>query len=255
MLPNLGKWYERIIHKRLLKWCHEKNIYVDEQSAFTAERRLQPRIISLIEDIRLTITACNRPALCIFVDFLSVFDRMWFPVLISTLYKLEMPLSYIKWVTSWLKNRTLAIHYGDTVSRIINMKVGAPQGSILAATLFRLHVHFLPQAFFQLTTHFFANDLAILITGALDKKFSLNIIELEERAKYAMKVLEKYSENSLLPVNTNKTKALLFHNVVVPKIPKIEYKNQRIESVRTFKYLGVTNTKTGLGKLYRKQIK
>ncbi|CAM4867060.1 unnamed protein product [Rotaria socialis] len=248
LLPNIGKWYERIIHKRILKWCHEQNIYVDEQSGFTAERRLQTRIISLIEDIRLTITACNRPALCIFVDFLSAFDNMWFPALISTLYKLEMPLSYIKWIASWLQNRTLAIHYGDTISRTINMKVGAPQGSILAATLFRLHVHFLPSAFFQLTTHLFADDLAILITGSLEKKFSLNIIELEERAKHAMNILKKFSENNLLPVNINKTKALLSHNIVAPKMPKIEFKNKKIEFVNSFRYLGVTITqKLGWG--------
>ena len=240
LLPNLGKWYERIIHSRMLKWCYEKNTYDDEQSGFTSERRLQSRIISLIEDIRLTITACNRPTLCMFVDFLSAFDKMWFPALISTLYKLEMSLSYIKWIISWLQNRTLAIHYGDTISRTISMKVGAPKGSILVATLFRLHAHFLPHTLFRLTTHLFADNLAILITGALDKKFSVNMIELEERAKEAMKILEKYSEDNLLSVNTNKTKALRFHDVVTPRIPIIEYKNHRIEFVRSFKYLGVT---------------
>ncbi|CAF3370591.1 unnamed protein product, partial [Rotaria sp. Silwood2] len=154
---------------------------------------------------------------------------MWFLALIPTLYKLEMPVSYIKWIASWLQNRTLAIHCGDIISRTINTKVGAPQGSILAATLFRLHIRFLPSVFFQLTTHLFTDDLAKLITGSLEKKFSLNIIELEERAKHAMIILEKFSENNLLPVNINKTKALLSHNVVVPKIPKIKYKNQQIE--------------------------
>ncbi|CAF3819331.1 unnamed protein product, partial [Rotaria magnacalcarata] len=100
--------------------------------------------------------------------FEDTFDRMWFAALISTLYKLEMSLSYIKWIASWLQNRTLAIHYGDTISRTINMKVGAPQGSILAAPFFRLHLHFLPSVFFQLTTQPFADDLAILITGSLE---------------------------------------------------------------------------------------
>ncbi|CAF1677087.1 unnamed protein product [Rotaria magnacalcarata] len=170
LLPNLGKWYERIIHKRIQKWCKEKNIYVDEQSGFTSERRLQTRIISIIEDIRQTITACNRPALCIFVDFLSAFDKIWFPALISTLHELDMPLPYIKWIASWLQNRTIAIHYGDKISRTISMKVGAPQGSILAATLFRLHIHFLPSLFFKFTTHLFADDLAILLSGALHSK-------------------------------------------------------------------------------------
>ncbi|CAF4425985.1 unnamed protein product, partial [Rotaria magnacalcarata] len=255
LLPNLGKWYERIMHKRILKWCKDMNIYVNEQSGFSPERRLQARIIPLIEDLRQTITACNRPSLCIFVDFLSAFDRMWYPALIQTLIEIDMPLNYTKWITSWLKNRTIAIHYGDSTSRTINMNVGAPQGSILAATLFRLHIHFLPRAFFKVTTHLFADDLAIVISGQLDKKFSENIIEIEERVKYVMKVLEEYSENIILPVNINKTKALLCHNVVAPKIPKIEYKKQKIEIVKSFKYLGVTLTqKLGWGKYIDEKI-
>ncbi|CAF3397386.1 unnamed protein product [Rotaria socialis] len=64
LLPNVGKWYERIIHTRILNWCEQNNIYVDEQSGLTSHRRLQTRIISLVEDIKLTITACNRPRTC-----------------------------------------------------------------------------------------------------------------------------------------------------------------------------------------------
>ncbi len=62
-------------------------------------------------------------------------------------------------------------------TRIILMRIGASQGSIMAATLFRLHVHFLP--FFSLTSHMFADDLAIQISGDLEKRFSLNVMELE----------------------------------------------------------------------------
>jgi len=256
LLPNLGKWFERIIHKRIINWCEENNIFVDEQSGFTSNRRLQTRIISLIEDMRLTITACNRPALAIFVDFMSAFDRMWYPSLISSLIKLEMPLSYIKWIAEWLNNRSLSIHDGNTFSRNIKMEVGAPQGSILAATLFRLHIHFLPSIFCQVTSHLFADDLAILMAGSLEKKFSLNIIDLEERANKTMKMLEKYADDNLLPVNVQKTKFLLVHNVISPSLPKIKYKNKKVEYVNTFKYLGVTiTTKLGWGKYIDDKLK
>ena len=256
LLPNLGKWYERIIHRRILKWCDNFNIFVDEQSGFTSQRRLQTRILSLIEEIRLTISACNRPALVIFVDFMTAFDRMWFPSLISTLSELNMPLPYIKWISSWLKNRTISIHHGDSISREISVQVGAPQGSVLAATLFRLHIHFLPSIFFNLVTHLFADDLAILITGTLENKFSSNVVYLEERAKKAMIILEKYADSKLLPVNVNKTKAILVHNIISPNLPTVKYKDQNIEFVPSFKYLGVPITsKLGWGKYIDQKLK
>jgi hypothetical protein len=59
LLSNLGKLFEKIIHNRILKWCKDKGVYVDEQSGFTPERRLQTRILSLVEDLRLTVAACN----------------------------------------------------------------------------------------------------------------------------------------------------------------------------------------------------
>jgi len=246
LLPNIGKWFERIIHNRLITWCNEQNTYIDEQSGFTAGRRLQTRILSLVEDLRLTVAACNRPALVLFVDFLSAFDKMWYPALIINLKKLGLPIPLLKWIYNWLQKRTFSIHFGEVYSHIIPMYVGAPQGSVLAATLFRLHVHFLPSFFFSLTSHMFADDLAIQICGDLEKKFSLNILELEARAKSTLERLGKFADDMILPVNTNKTKALLVHNVVAPSKPKIEYRGQLIEYVRDLKYLGV-NICTKLG--------
>jgi hypothetical protein len=83
---------------RILKWCGDKGIYLDEQSGFTSGRRLHTRILSLVEDLRLTTAANNRPALVIFVDFMSAFDRMWHPALISTLLKLDFPLPLLRWI-------------------------------------------------------------------------------------------------------------------------------------------------------------
>ncbi|CAF4194733.1 unnamed protein product [Rotaria magnacalcarata] len=208
LLPNIGKLYERIVHQRIVSWCYAKNIYIDEQSGFTAGRRLQTRILSLIEDLRLTVAACNRPALVIFVDFLSAFDKMWYPALIANLKTSGMPTALLKWIYNWLQNRTLSINFGEAYSRTIPIFVGAPQGSVLAATLFRLHVHFLPSRFLALTSHMFADDLAIQISGDLDKKFSKTIAELEARAKVTLERLGKFSDDIILPININKTKAL-----------------------------------------------
>jgi len=232
-----------------------QGIYTDEQSDFTPNRRLQTHILSICEDLRLTIAADNRPALVIFIDFLSAFDKMWYPVLIANLIELDMPLPLIKWIFQWLQGRTMAIDYGDSISKHIEIQIGAPQGSVLAATLFRLHIHFLPKYFFRFCSHLFADDLALLLKGALEKKLSQNILELEEQAKIAMKILSTFSENFLLPVNVKKTKAILIHSAVAPSEPKVFFQNEPIEIVPCFRYLGVEiRTKLGWGRYINSRV-
>jgi hypothetical protein len=63
--------------------------------------------LSIWEDLRLTVAANNRPALLIFVEFLSAFDKMWYPVLIVNLIELDMPLTLIKWIYQWLQGRNI----------------------------------------------------------------------------------------------------------------------------------------------------
>jgi hypothetical protein len=255
-VPNIAKWFERIVRNRILEWCNNQNIAIDEQSGFMKGRRLETRILSRGENLRLTIAACNRPALTIFVDFLSASDRMWYPELIKNLNDLGMPLPLLKWVHFWLQNRYMYISFGEANSRIFKMNLGAPQGSVLAATLLRLHIHFLPSYLIDCTFHLFADDLAIVISGSLEKRFSLNINEIQEKANEVMNKLEKFSSDLLLPVNVAKTKAMLVHSVVSPTYPKIQCMNQNIEYVKTFKYLGAyISMKLGWGIFINERIR
>jgi hypothetical protein len=246
--PNLSKLFERCLHTKILKWCESKGIYIEEQSGFTPNRWLQTRIFTICEDIRITTAAPNRPALGISVDFKTAFDMMWHSVLITNLLKLDMPVNLVRYIYEWLKGRSMHVQHGEVYSRKISINVGTPQCSVLAATLFRLHLHFLPKIFMQFNTHLLADDLAILIKGSIEKKLSRNIVQLEEHAKIAMTALEKFSKDILLPFNIGQTKAMLFHNVVSPQHPNVYFMNQKIEYVDKFKYRGIElRTKLGWG--------
>jgi len=65
----------------------------------------------------------------------------------------------------------MKIQYGEATSRKINIHIGVPQGSVLAAALFRLCLHFLPKLFLRFNTHLFADDLAILTKSPLKKDY------------------------------------------------------------------------------------
>ena len=205
--------------------------------------------------MKLTIAACNRSALVLFIDFSTAFDRLWWPALFHTLKKLEMPIEFRKWIFIWLQNRWMRVYHCAAKSRLFSVQVGAPQGSVLAALLFRLHLHFLPVHFPLSVNHLFADDLTIIMKEASKKRLSDNIKDLQCQAKIVLKELENFSENYLLPVNVAKTKAMLVHNAINVSKPEIEYKGVPIEYVTNFKCLGVhIGTKLGWSKFIDERL-
>ena len=136
------------------------------------------------------------------------------------------------------------------------MAIGAPQGSVIAATRFRLHIHFLYKYINEAIFHLFADDSVLIFPGSLEKKFSINIPELEAQAARVMIQLENFSNDYRLPVNVTKTKAMLIHSVVSPLFPKVFYQQQSIDFVKKFKYLGgVLTVKLGWGYYIRDRLK
>ena len=88
----------------------------------------------------------------------------------------KMPLELRRWICDWLQERSMFISHGEARSRTFRVCVGAPQGSVLAALLFRLHIHFLPSYLAQATTHLYADDLTMIFPGTIERRFSDNVV-------------------------------------------------------------------------------
>ena len=97
------------------------------------------------------------------------------------------------------------------------MKLGTPQGSLLGATLFRIHILLLlPKYLFGTMFHLFVDDLIIILVPSIENKFSENGKELEQRAANTLTKLANFAGDLLLPINVAKTKAMLVHKVAAP---------------------------------------
>lgn len=123
LLRNLAKVYERIIVERIEQWHGNQGIHVDEQSGFTARRRLQTRIVSTISDLRLTVAACNRPVLALFVHLSTASERLRWPVLMNTLERLDMPLGILKWIFNRLESRKRVVSHGHGKARLLGLSL------------------------------------------------------------------------------------------------------------------------------------
>jgi hypothetical protein len=96
----------------------------------------------------------------------------------------------------------------------------------------------------------------MLVKGTIERRLSDNIKYVQDQATVVLKSLEKFAEDHILPVNVNKTKAMLVHSAVAVEKPEIMYQYNKIDYVKRFKCLGIEiGTKLGLGKHIEDRLK
>ena len=72
-LSCISKCYTSIINERLVKYCDENQILVDEQNGFRKHRSCNDHLFSLTSIIR-NILATNMSIYCAFIDMEKAFD-------------------------------------------------------------------------------------------------------------------------------------------------------------------------------------
>ena len=70
------------------------------------------------------------------LDVQKAFDTMWHDGLRLKLTTLKFPITLIRWISDFLRNRKAKVKCNDQLSTNIDIKAGAPQGSALSHMAF-----------------------------------------------------------------------------------------------------------------------
>jgi hypothetical protein len=98
------------------------------------------------------------------LDIEKVFDTTWHPGLLYKQSELQLPISLIKLIASFLTNRNFKVSVDGKLSSPRKVAAGVPQGSVLASVLYNLYINDAPAAagihfaWFEDDTHVYATE-------------------------------------------------------------------------------------------------
>ena len=105
------------------------------------------------------------PTTMIFFDAKKVFNSVWDIGVLHKAMNDGLPAIFIRFLRSWLTNRTLQVRIGQTLSKTVCLKSGVPQGSELAPIIWNYYTGDIPTTISpHRDTAVYADDTVVAVT-------------------------------------------------------------------------------------------
>lgn len=198
-LSCIPKLFEKIIYDCIELSCRQ--IISPSQHGFVKGRSTTTNLLEFVSEIIMKMQNGFQTD-AVYIDFSKAFDRVNHNVLLYKLASMGFADWFIKWIQSYLTNRTQFVMFNETMSNVIPATSGVPQGSHLGPLLFVL----------------FVNDLANVISYsrilmyADDVKLYLHYKDPHDSAQLQsdLNSLHNWSLQNDMAINFSKCKTMTF---------------------------------------------
>ena len=162
----------------------------------------------------------------------KAFDAVWHNSLLKKLHDMELPSDILKIISSFLTDRTIQVKIGNTLSEVVQLLAGTPQGSILSPLLFILFVNDIAVTQTCQVTQY-ADDIAIYTSHH-------NLRYLEAHLQKQVDKLEDWYEDWFIKLNAKKTQLMIITRQNSRKRIPITVRNNQVEIQDSAVLLGTT---------------
>ena len=234
-----------LVKKRLEEEAEEKDLLPESQGGFRKGRGTAEQVFTLAKMVEKVVQE-KKCMFAVFVDLKAAYDSVPRGKLVSCLERLGVSDSVIEWVARVYKETWIVPSVNGNESEGLRVNVGLRQGCPLSPLLFNLYVSELEHVLklgqaggvvmgkTKVWMLAYADDMVL---------FAKSMNELRE----VLSRVEKYFDRRGLVLNASKTKWMKFRNKGRRgKEEWLKWKEEMIERVSVFKYLGVWISETGM---------
>ena len=202
----LGKLIERVVGIRLEKHMKDNNLNSDYQYGYKKCHSTETLLLKVANDLLLSCDS-NLPSIVLLLDLSAAFDTVDQSKLLQILqHEIGIEGTALKWLESFLCDRTQKVKIGDSYSKEAVLRYGVAQGSVLGPPLFNIYIRSLPKEIQAIFAIFgFADDHQLL------KTFMpiFQVHALGEDIQNCFDVISKWMNEYFLRLNASKTKILI----------------------------------------------
>ena len=201
------KVFERMIGDRIRHIAESNNWLHPSQAGFRKGLSCEDQITRVIQKINDGLNKSPpENSVLVLLDFSKAYDTVWRQRLLLTLAEKGLPITYVKWLRSFLDNRQARVRFNNSVSPNKTFHQGLPQGSVLAPLLFICYINTLAELLPEKNLNcLFADDVAAVAT-CRDK------IQATRDAQEAVDVVSSWSKAMKLSLNATKSEVSFFSN-------------------------------------------
>ena len=191
------------MHNIVNNFLYKNDIIYKYQFGFRKKHSTQHAIITLVDRITSSLDSGNL-VIGVFLDLKKAFDTVDHQILTKKLFSYGIRGNTLKWFQSYLTDRSQYVTYDGIESKVLPIKYGVPQGSILGPLLFIIYMNDIFNVSNFLFTILYADDTCV----TLDGKSLENLITLMNQELHLLYI---WLQSNKLTLNVQKTYYIIFH--------------------------------------------
>ncbi len=239
----LCKVFTNVLQIRLLSFLSENNLLSENQAAAQPGKSTSDHIFTIKSVINRYLTLYKKDVYCCFVDFAKAYDSVWRDGLFLKLLRSGINGKYYNIIKNMYSNTISSIKLPGGQTEFFKTNVGIRQGDGLSPLLFCLYIDDMANIFDSSCDPCFIHNKKISHLLYADDLIIFS--ETQVGLQNAMNKLDIFCKKWKLQINNKKTKVLVFRQCGRKSNKTFYLNNEELETVTTFKYLGITISASG----------